>query len=223
MNAFKDRELESLLAKVFELGCHCEKALTNAIWALSHGDKELARAVADGDDPIDALAAEINTESFQMIARYQPVALDLRALEACIRMALDLERISDLAVTVARTTLTSDTDLRMTPGLVSMGERVVDMLNKTMTALLKRDVEMAKSVFAMDDMVDDYEDSVFTDLMEIVKEDPEFMNSAGRLITVARVVERAGDHVTNMCEQICYMMTGMRIKASEYRRPKGDR
>lgn len=223
MNAFKEREMESLMTRVFELGSLCEKALTNAVWALSHRDKELARVVQDGDDAVDELAAEINIESFQMIARYQPVAFDLRALEACIRMALDLERISDLAVTVAKATLTADTDLKMTPGLVSMGERVGDMLNKTLTALLKRDVELAKTIFAMDDLVDDYEDSVFTDLMEIVKEDPEFMNSAGRLITVARVIERAGDHVTNMCEQICYMVTGRRIKASEYRRPKDER
>ena len=223
MNAFKERELESLMTKVFELGSMCEKALTNAIWALSHRDKELARAVLNGDDAIDELAAEINVESFQMIARYQPVAFDLRALEACIRMALDLERISDLAATVAKTTITADTDMNMTPSLISMGERVVDMLNKALTALLKRDVELAKSIFAMDDMVDDYEDSVFADLMDIVKVDQDFMSSAGRLITAARVIERAGDHVTNMCEQICYMVTGRRIKATEYRRPKSEK
>lgn len=218
-----DRELEVLFSKTYELGSLCERALIDAVWALSHHDKDLARSVIQGDDKVDELAGEINTTSFQTIARYQPVAFDLRTLEAVIRMALDLERITDLAVSVARVAIDLEVPIRPIPSLVPMGERVVEMLNRSMMSLVERDAEMAASVFSMDDMVDDYEDSVFVELMNIVMETRAADapgTGANRLITVARILERAGDHVTNIAEHICYMLLGVRLSASSYRRPK---
>ena len=220
-----DRELESLFSKTYELGNLCERAMIDAVWALSHQDKNLARSVIDGDDRVDALAQEINETSFRLIARYQPVAFDLRALEAVIRMALDLERIADLAVSVARITLDLDVRIRPIASLQPMGERVVEMLNLAMVSLIERDADKASGVFAMDDDVDDYEDSVFVELMNVVMETHAVDGSrsaTNRLITVARILERAGDHATNIAEHICYMLSGVRVKASAYRRPKPE-
>jgi phosphate transport system protein len=214
--------MESLFAKVFDLGGMAERAMSNAIWALSRQDKSLAREVAEEDDLVDALALEINTVSFQLIARYQPVAFDLRALEACIRMALDLERITDLAVSIARVTLDLDVRIKALKNLHPMGERVIEMLNEAMSSLARRDAGMAERIFVMDDEVDDFEDAVFSELMEIVMHTPEVASGSNKLIMVARVLERAGDHVTNLAEQICYMLTGKRVKASEFRRPMGE-
>jgi phosphate transport system protein len=222
MNRFKDKEIESLFDKIFELGSLAERALSDAVWALSHHDKDLARRVLEGDDATDELALEINTLSFQTIARYQPVAYDLRALEACIRIALDLERIADLAVSVARVTLDLDARIRPLENLEPMGARVVEMLNLTMAALLRRDVRAAEKVFAMDDSVDDYEDGVFAELMETVMETPALAGGSNKLITVARVLERAGDHVTNIAEQICYMIAGNRVRAAKFRRARAE-
>ena len=217
-----DRELESLFSKTYELGNLCERALIDAVWALAHQDKDLARGVVEGDDRVDELAQGINEASFRLIARYQPVAFDLRALEAIIRMALDLERITDLAVSVARITLDLDVRIRPIASLQPMGEQVVQMLNLAMSSLLSRDVEAASRVFAMDDAVDDYEDKVFSELMGVVMETHAFASGTNRLLMVARVLERAGDHVTNIAEHICYMISGKRVKASEYRRPKPE-
>lgn len=218
-----DRELEALLSKIYELGNLCERALGDAVWALLHHDKKLARSVIDGDDRVDGLAGEINAASFQTIARYQPVASDLRALEAVIRMALDMERITDLAVSVARVTLDQESVIRPIPSLLPMGGCVTEMLNRAMISLAERDAEKAASVFAMDDTVDDYEDRVFVELMNIVME-TRAADAPGtgtnRLITVARILERAGDHVTNIAEHICYMLLGVRVNASSYRRPR---
>ncbi|MDR1915623.1 MAG: phosphate signaling complex protein PhoU [Synergistaceae bacterium] len=222
VNRFKDKEMESLFSKIFELGSLTERALSDAIWALSHQDKNLARQVLDGDDAVDELALEINTVSFQLIARYQPVAFDLRALEACIRMALDLERITDLAVNIARVTLDLDVRIKPLKNLEPMGMRVIAMLNTSMSALLRRDVSAAKEVFAMDDAVDDYEDGVFAELMEIVMETPALTNGSNKIITVARVLERAGDHVTNLAEHICYMIAGNRVRAADFRRVRTE-
>ncbi|MDR1471018.1 MAG: phosphate signaling complex protein PhoU [Synergistaceae bacterium] len=222
MNRFKDKEIESLFSRIFELGSLTERALSDAIWALSHHDKDLARGVLEGDDAVDELALEINTVSFQLIARYQPVAFDLRALEACIRMALDLERITDLAVSIARVTLDLDVRIKPLRNLEPMGMRVIEMLNLAMAALLKRDVRAAENVFAMDDAVDDYEDGVFTELMEIVMATPALASGSNKLITVARILERAGDHVTNLAEQICYMIAGNRVRAAKFRRTRAE-
>jgi phosphate transport system protein len=198
-----------------------ERAMRDAIWALSNQDRDIARKLMDGDDAVDALALEINTVSFQLIARYQPVAFDLRALEACIRMALDLERIADLAASVARVTL--DLDPRVIPfkNVQPMGERVIDMLNTAMTSLTKRDISLAETIFVMDDAVDDLEDIAFIEMMETIIQNPS-LAGGGKLITVPRLLERAGDHVTNIAEQICYMLVGRRVKSTEYRRPKPE-
>jgi len=220
-----DRELESLFSGTYELGGLCERALVDAVRALSQRDKKLARDVIIGDDKIDELAREINITSFQLIARYQPVAFDLRSLEAVIRMALDLERIADLAASLARTALQLEVPLPPIPSLRPMGERAVEMLNLAMSSLAERDAEKAARVFAMDDAMDDYEDSVVAELMNAAmdtREDGARFAGTNRLITVARILERAGDHVTNIAEHICYMITGVRVKASAYRRPKPE-
>ena len=222
MNRYKDQEIESLFGKVFQLGAMAERAMRDAIWALSNQDRDIARKLMDGDDAVDALALEINTVSFQLIARYQPVAFDLRALEACIRMALDLERIADLAASVARVTL--DLDPRVIPfkNVQPMGERVIDMLNAAMTSLTKRDISLAETIFVMDDAVDDLEDIAFIEMMETIIQNPSLAGGGGKLITVPRLLERAGDHGTNIAEQICYMLVGRRVKSTEYRRPKPE-
>ena len=220
MIRYKDKEFESLFAKIYQLGALAERAMRDAVWGLAHQDKTIARDIVEGDDSVDDLAWEINTLSFELIARYQPVAFDLRALEACIRMALELERITDLAVSISRVTL--DLDIKMKPlkNIQPMGERVVEMLNGAMSALTNRDAAAAEKIFIMDDDVDDYEDVVFTEIMEAVKEAPLLLYYGSRLMAVPRLLERAGDHVTNITEQICYMLTGRRVKAGKYRRPK---
>ena len=220
MTKFKDREFDSLFAKIYQLGALAERAMRDAIWALAHQDKDIARNIVEDDDSVDDLALEINALSFELIARYQPVAFDLRALEACIRMALELERITDLAVGISRVTLDLDTRMKPLKNIQPMGERVVDMLNGAMSALTNRDAEAAKEIFIMDDQVDDYEDVVFTEIMEAVKEIPSLQSRGSKLMAVPRILERAGDHVTNITEQICYMLTGRRVKATKYRRPK---
>ena len=222
MNRYKDQEIESLFGKVFQLGAMAERATRDAIWALSNKDRDIARKLMDGDDAVDALALEINTVSFQLIARYQPVALDLRTLEACIRMALDLERIADLAASVARVTLDLDPRVKPFKNVQPMGERVIDMLNTAMTSLSNRDIYLAEKIFVMDDAVDDLEDVAFIEMMETIIENPSLASGGSKLITVPRLLERSGDHVTNIAEQICYMLVGRRVKSAEYRRPKPE-
>ena len=219
MERYRDTEMDELFSKLFELASLPQRALSDSVWALSHHDKALARKVKDGDDAIDELALTIDTESFQIIARYQPVAMDLRSLEACIRIALDLERISDLAVSIAKTTIGLDVRIKPLLGLAPMGEKVTEMLDSVMKSLLERDSAMAESVFPMDDEVDSLEDMVFKELLEVVTETRGVIQGADRLLMVARFLERAGDHVTNISEQICYMLTGRRVKASDFRRP----
>lgn len=224
MNRYIDKEIESVFSNIFHLGSLTEKALSDSAWALAkRGEaRELARSVIDGDDKIDDLASEINRASFGLIARHQPVALDLRALEAAIRIALDLERIADLAVNIARIASLPGADAHSPEKLKSMSEFALKMLAGAMSALGKKDASAAEKIFAMDDELDDMENEVFSGLMDAVIESNSLTRGTYDLITVARLLERAGDHVTNICEQVCYMASGRRVAASDYRRPKAE-
>lgn len=222
MNRYKDREIETIFSKVFQLGSLAEQALADAMWALANRDRALALKIREGDDTVDELAAEINAVSFATIARHQPVAFDLRALEAAIRMALDLERIADYAVNIARLAGRMETVVEPPEGLRVMGGLVLRMLGEAMRALRNRDLATAEAVFPLDDELDDREGEVFSLLLGRVIEKSELTNEVYGLISAARILERAGDHVTNICEQICYMVAGKRVKASSYRRPKAE-
>jgi len=216
-----DEDLERLRADMLKLGGLAQSAIDRSVSALSRQDLALAEEVIAGDDEVDALANALDADCFRMIAKYQPVALDLRTISGAIHMAVDLERIADIGVNVAEAAMELNRQHLIKPlvDIPRMGRVVAEMVDRAMRAYLNRDVEEARGVCARDDEVDDLERQVFRELLVLMLESPRTIAQATELINVARNLERAGDHATNLGEQILFMVTGKVVKASTFRRP----
>jgi phosphate transport system protein len=218
-----DRDLEVLGRRIAEMGGVAEKMLAEAMDALASFDMELAHRVVATDTRLDALQREIEESAILTIARRQPLAIDLRECIAAMRIAADLERVGDLAKSIAKRTVKILSEARVPRaiiGLKTMAEVASLQLKDVLDAYAQRDVERAKAVWASDTELDALEDSVFRDLLTFMMEDPRNISFCTHLLFCSKNIERIGDHTTNVAETIVYLVTG---EAMPTERPKGGR
>ena len=216
-----DAELELLGRKIAEMGGLSEKMMSDSMDALSTLNFELARQVVSTDQRLDLLQREIEEAATQMIARRQPMAVDLRQIIGAIRVAGDLERVGDLAKNIAKRTMKIGAETRLpraVVGLKHMNEVAAMQLKEVLDAYAQSDVESARSVWARDAELDSLEDSVFRDLLTFMMEDPRNISFCAHLLFVSKNIERIGDHATNIAETVFYLVTGETLPAD---RPKG--
>ncbi len=213
------RALENQLTRLASM---VSLAVTRSIWSLAERNAEAARQVIAGEEAVDLLADEINDACLNAIARFQPLGADLRLVTSAMLMARDLERLGDYGENAAKDTLKllNQPVLKPIIDLPRMAGLVASMLDRAMKALANRDGDEAMAVFAMDDQVDDLEHAILIELASIMAQRPETLEQSSRLMEVTRMVERAGDHCTNVAEHVCYIVTGHRVRASEHRRPR---
>ena len=217
-----DRELELLGRKIAEMGGIGEKMLADAIDALIRLDADLARATIAMDKRLDALQREVEETSVLVIARRQPVGIDLREIVAAMRISGDLERVGDLAKNIAKRAVTLSQEQRLPRamiGLRHMGELAALQLKDVLDAYSQRDVERADAVWLRDQEIDALEDSVFRDLLTFMMEDPRNITICAQLLFCSKNVERVGDHATNIAETVHYILTGEMLPME---RPKGE-
>ena len=217
-----ESDLLELKRKMMQLGRMSEDAITRAVWALKNGDTAAAQAVIDGDDAIDEFANQIDNECMNFAARYQPLGQDLRTIQSTTHMAVDFERIADYGVNIARVAVKMDGKEWIKPliDIPRMVDIISEMISKTLTALDVCDNEIAIQVFKLDETVDDIEKQIMRELFMLMMEKPSRIEQSFMLMNMARALERAGDHVTNVAERIYYICTGKKTKASDHKRPK---
>ncbi|HCD71773.1 phosphate signaling complex protein PhoU [Thermovirga lienii] len=215
-----DEELNSLYNKLMKLGTLAEDAINKAIWALKKSDLSLAEEVMRGDEELDQITQSINEQALEIIARFQPVAMDLRMIASILHMSVDLERIGDLGVSIAKIAKALSKEKLIKPliDIPRMGEKIREMIDLALKAFVNKNPEEAKKICALDDEIDDLDKQIFRELVVLMMENPRNIEQAMQLILVSRALERAGDHVTNLCEHTVYMCTGNFIRASSYRR-----
>ncbi len=216
-----DRELETLGRKIAEMGGIAEKMLSDSIDALIGLDEALGRATAAVDPRLDALQREVEEAAVQIIAKRQPMAIDLREIIGAIRISADLERVGDLAKNVARRAVKLAGERRLPRAMVGlrhMGEVACLHLKEVLDAYSKRDIEAAREVWLRDRELDDLNDSVFRDLLTFMMEDPRNIGFCTHLLFCSKNIERAGDHATNIAETVHYVVTGGTLPVE---RPKG--
>jgi phosphate transport system protein len=219
-----DIELEALGRKIAEMGGIAEKMLAEAMDALASLDTDLARGVVANDVRLDNLQREIEESAVLTIARRQPMAVDLRAIVAAIRVSGDLERVGDLAKNIAKRTLriARETGARMPRpivGLRHMHELAAMQLKEVLDAYTTRDQALARAVWERDAELDSLEDSVFRDLLTFMMEDPRNISFCTHLLFCSKNIERIGDHATNIAETVVYLVSG---DALPMERPKGS-
>ena len=205
------------LAKIDEavtlIAAKAEEALLKASLAIRNQDMDLVKEVKMGDAEIDSLQVEIEDLVAVALATQQPVAGDLRILVAASKIAADYERAADYAVHLAKATgkFAGEPKSRMIERLAHMAEIDGTMMRDTARAFCDRSVELALSAAAMDDIVDGEHKAVINDVLAMMRERPEEAERAAKLLTTSGYLERLGDHMTNACEDIVFMVNGMRI------------
>lgn len=221
VTAFED-ELKALDSKIAQMGGLAEQLLARAIDSLENRDPHLAEQTISKDEAIDRLDHEIEEMAIQIIARRQPVALDLRQILAAIRISADLERIGDLGKNIAKRALAIAHENRpqqLMIGIGHIGSKAMEQLHSVLDAYSQRDAEKAMSVWARDRDLDAIYNSVFRELLTYMMEDPRNIGVCAHLLFGAKNLERIGDHTTNMAESIHFLVKGVSITEE---RPKHD-
>lgn len=217
-----DEDLERLNNMVMEMGGMAQAQFHRAMEALLKRNEEVANAIVMEDERIDSLERELDLYTVELIARRQPMADDLRIVIAGLRVSANLERIGDYAKNIAKRT----TVLSQGPNMASamntlrrMGSLVEAMLNNVLDAFSTHDLDKADQVRAQDTEVDMLHTSLFRELLTHMMEDPRTITTCAHLLFVAKNVERIGDHVTSIAEQIYFMVKG---EVPDDVRPKVD-
>jgi len=206
--------MDHLAGRVLRLGGLVEQAIGRASRALVDRDSELARKVIRTDEAIDRLELEIDELCMEVLARYQPVARDLRFVTMAMSATTDLERIGDLAVNISERALELNDEPPLAPSvdLPLMANTAGEMLRSALEAFVRRDSVRARAIIAMDDRLDRQMVQAFTTLLKLMIDDPRTISRAMRLTFVAKYFERIGDMATNLCEQAFFMAEGRVIK-----------
>ena len=217
-----DTDLIKLTQLVAQMGGLAQKQVSDSIDALTRRDIGLARQVIAADASVDGLQRQIEEKAIATIALRQPMAIDLRALVAMLRIANDLERVGDLAKNIGKRVLavSGDNSQRtLMRGLRHMAALVVAQLAAVLDAFVDRNPAKALRVWRADKEVDALYVSLFRELITYSMEDPGTISMCIHHLFCAKNIERMGDHATNIAEAVHYMVEGQAIEGE---RPKGD-
>ena len=211
-----DTELEDLREKVLLMGGKVENQLSKAIQALTKVDVELSDTVVEEDNSVNSLELEIDENLSSIIARRQPIAIDLRTLLAISKITTDLERIGDEASKIARMTkLIYKSEHLQFPKVTivkSIGNLASDMLQKSLDSFARLDVKTSFSVLESDYEVNEQFQLIIRKLITFVLEDPRTISAALELLTIAKAFERIGDHSKNISEHVVYLVKGTDVR-----------
>jgi phosphate transport system protein len=206
-----DEQLELLNAEMIRMGAMCEEVIALASSALVKGDTETAARIAPLDKEIDQKERDIENLCMKLILQQQPVARDLRQISAALKMITDMERIGDQAEDIAEIiTFLNGRTAEEHSQIREMAKAAIKMVTDSVDAYVKHDTELAEQVIAYDDVVDEYFDSVKTNLIGMIAENPTDGEYALDLLMIAKYFERIGDHATNIAEWVLYSVTGVR-------------
>jgi len=208
------KDLHRLKEEILNMGSLVSKAIGDSVMSLKNRDVEMAQIVIDMDKEIDALDHSIEENCMRLLALQQPMARDLRLIISVLKMSIDLERIGDLALEIAVITkMTASTPpIKPLIDIPRMAEICQDMIKNTMIAFENKDAELARQVARRDDEIDMLFDQVRRELISYMIDDPKKLTGAQHLTFVARYLERIGDHITNLCESVVFMVTGERVE-----------
>jgi len=210
-----DRDLEEIQARIMKMGGLVEAAIMDAARSLEERDEELAEQVRAGDAAIDGLEDLINEEAARVIALRAPTAVDLRVVLTVMKISGNLERIGDYAKNIAKRTgvLAKLQPVNSsTAALRRMAREVERMLKDALDAYIQRDKELAQDVIDRDREVDQMYNALFREFLTFMMEDPRNITACMHLHFIAKNIERMGDHVTGIAEEVVYLVTGERVE-----------
>ena len=206
-----DRDLEAIQAMIMKMGGLVESSIVDATKSLQTRDEELAERVRANDKLIDELEQRVNEEAARVLALRSPTAGDLRTVLTVMKISANLERVGDYSKNLAKRTAVL---IQMTPvdgasGAVRrMAKEVELMLKDALDAYIQRDAALAEDVRQRDADVDQMYNALFREFLTHMMEDPRNITACMHLHFIAKNIERMGDHVTSIAEQVIYLVTG---------------
>lgn len=206
-----DKQLNQLDNNLLEMGALTEQAIESAVRALSEQDENAARGAIELEREIDSQERAVESLCLKLLLEQQPVAGDLRLISAALKMITDLERIGDQAADIAEIILRlrGQTYIKPLIHLPQMAARAIEMVTGSIDAFVQKDLEKTKSIFELDDLVDELFRIVKNELVELIRKDASCSEQAIDLLMIAKYFERIGDHAQNIAEWVEFSLTGV--------------
>jgi phosphate transport system protein len=207
-------ELKTLRELILLMGAKVEEMIAGSIRALTERDSGLARKTIETDHEINRLEIETDDRCLRILAKRQPVASDLRFITIALKLVTDLERIGDLAVNISERVLELNDEPPLKPyiDLPRMADAAQAMVREALDAFVAADVDRARLVIERDQFVDAYYGQIFRELLTYMMEDPRNIFRGTRVQSIAKYLERIGDHATNLAEMVVFMVKGKDIR-----------
>lgn len=204
-------QIQDLRDDVVAMASMVDKAIVRATEALIRQDVRLAHDVVAADRAINRHRWATEEQSLLVIATQAPIARDLRTIAAVIHIVTDLERMADHAAGNAKIVIETADEPLLKPlvDIPRMSELAREMLRDSITAFIDGDISAARAIVARDDAVDVLYDQVYRELLTYMLADPQTIDRATHLLWVAHNLERIADRVTNVCERVVFMVTGV--------------
>ena len=208
-----DLSMEQLKRALLVMGQQVERSIRGSVNALGQHDMNAAVTVLSQEVDVNRMHHDIDDSCLRLLATEQPVATDLRQIVGTLNVIGQLERIGDLAVHVASVAqrLAPEQFSRGMNAIMQMADDVCAMVGDSLQAFVSQDAAMAEQVSARDHKVDEVYANIFRDLLSFMMEDAGNIAQASSLLFVAKQLERAGDHSTNICEAVIFVTTGKHV------------
>lgn len=213
-------ELVKLRKKIMQLSTMVEERVRSAAAAISSRDEEVIQRIIMTDYEIDDMEVEIEEDCLKILALHQPVASDLRFIVTIIKINNEIERIGDMAVSIALRVQTISECLNACYpdgrgwmyDYSKMSDKVITMLKMSLDALVNRDSNLARQVFLLDDEVDSMMQDAYDKVRERIKKHPEHPGCLINIYLLARHLERIGDRSTNIAEDVIHLVEGTIVR-----------
>ena len=211
-----DKQLSTLNAELTAMGALCEDAISMAIKALLEDEDSLLEQVFATETEINQKEREIEGICMKLLLQQQPVARDLRVISSALKMISDMERIGDQASDIAEITrYIQHNQVKSKIHIKDMASSTVKMVTDSIESFVQKDLALARSVIAFDDIVDDLFDRIKKELISLIGSNGEIGEYCIDLLMIAKYLERIGDHAVNVAEWVVYSITGKHVEDKE--------
>ncbi|HUD75687.1 MAG TPA: phosphate signaling complex protein PhoU [Terracidiphilus sp.] len=208
------QQLAELKDKLLAMAALSQQAVESAVDAYLQRDKGLCKYVKQNERAIDTAQRDLDEMAYELLAKEQPMAIDLRFILAVIKINGDLERIGDQSMGIARRTkeMLKHEEIEMPVDFAAMGEFTARMIRSALQSLMEGDVRLAEEVREMDDEIDRMNRRANADLLQLIQQKPDFTQQAMNAILVAKHLERIADHARNIATDIIFWVRGADLR-----------
>jgi phosphate transport system protein len=208
------RDMETLHRNILSMCAMVEDLVHRAVAELDRPDAELTHELVTRDNEIDRREVQLEEDCLKILALHQPVAVDLRRIATVMKITAELERVADLGVNISERAagLAAGPEIAIPDKLHYMAQTALDMLHRSIDSYVEMDSVLARKVCEQDDVVDQFNREIITELIQVMHASPNLIEPAMYLFSAARHVERVADHATNIAEQVVYLVEGEIIR-----------